>query len=36
VGLEDVEDIWDDLGAALEGVTVRPVWSPKRWSMSAK
>ncbi len=36
VGLEDVEDIWDDLEAALEGVTCRPIWSPKRWAMTAK
>jgi len=36
VGLEDVEDIWADLEAALEGVTVRPFWSPKRWALSAK
>jgi methionine-gamma-lyase len=36
VGLEDVEDLWQDLEAALEGVTERPVWSPKRWKKSAK
>jgi len=36
VGLEDVEDLWQDLEAALEGVTARPLWSPKRWKKSAK
>jgi methionine-gamma-lyase len=36
VGLEDVEDLWQDLEAALEGVTEHPVWSPKRWKKSAK
>jgi methionine-gamma-lyase len=36
VGLENVEDLWNDLEAALEGVTARPIWSPKRWTISAK